>query len=220
MRGPPTAGTDEEAPEWSNGLDSSRARQRRATDARSAPEGRGAKRRVKSSVLTPDGRLHEQCGIEERCRSGRTGLTRNQVYGCTVPWVRIPPSPPVNQKRPLVGLFWFTDGGDGLEATGSTKRVSVLGAGAMLRRGGAPRIARRRFESIPPSPPKYKRPHPGPFVFSPRGLLWRRVIAQPAPHSARRCQYPDAGSVPHSTESWPPGAALLSSLRSQSMHSR
>ncbi len=31
----------------------------------------------------------------ERCQSGRMGLIRNQVYGSPVPWVRIPPSPPI-----------------------------------------------------------------------------------------------------------------------------
>ena len=31
----------------------------------------------------------------ERWQSGRMYLTRNQAYGNPVPWVRIPPSPPI-----------------------------------------------------------------------------------------------------------------------------
>ena len=46
----------------------------------------------------------------ERCRSGRTGLTRNQVYASCVPWVRIPPSPP-NRKAPQSGAFLFGEWG-------------------------------------------------------------------------------------------------------------
>ncbi len=41
----------------------------------------------------------------ERCRSGRTGLTRNQVYASCVPRVRIPVSPPHMKEPALAGFF-------------------------------------------------------------------------------------------------------------------
>ena len=48
---------------------------------------------------------YNQLRVAERCRSGRTGLTRNQVYGIPVPWVRIPPSPPEHKNPRPGGVF-------------------------------------------------------------------------------------------------------------------
>jgi hypothetical protein len=72
----------------------------------------------------------------ERCQSGRMGLIRNQVYGSPVPWVRIPPSPPENEKAPLWGLFVFSprgygfrtlfDASSGAAAFAVAKRLSHL----------------------------------------------------------------------------------------------
>ena len=63
------------------------------------------------------------------------GLIRNQVYGSPVPWVRIPPSPPENEKAPLWGLFVFSPRGYGLSNPVRRKQ-------------------RRRRNSILPSPRK------------------------------------------------------------------
>ena len=38
--------------------------------------------------------------LAERCRSGRSGRSRKPLYPSRVPWVRIPPSPP---------LFWYLE---------------------------------------------------------------------------------------------------------------
>ena len=121
------AATSGEVSEWSKELDSTNRRSRlgrttirqdcrigRSKEVRT-PEGRdagcisstaprrGENRlvaiRVKSSVLAPEGALLENVIREERCLSGRKSLIRNQVYGFPVPWVRIPPSPPINTKK-------------------------------------------------------------------------------------------------------------------------
>ena len=55
-------------------------------------------------------------------------LIRNQVYGFPVPWVRIPPSPPVTKKSPLQGAFFVTGRYVEFEPMGSTKRASILDA--------------------------------------------------------------------------------------------
>ena len=60
----------------------------------------GARSEATSQIrcTTPAGRFAKRtCKNTERCQSGRMGLTRNQVYGLPVPWVRIPPSPPPSQ---------------------------------------------------------------------------------------------------------------------------
>ena len=113
------------------------------------PEGARSEATSQIRCTTPKGRLAKRkCGIEERCQSGRMGLTRNQVYGSPVPWVRIPPSPPEKQKRALVALFCFS------------RR-------AWLRTSDPVRQAQRRSRmpgreaTIPPSPPNRKGPLDG-----------------------------------------------------------
>jgi hypothetical protein len=64
----------------------------------------------------------------------------------------IPLSPPEIGKGPAGPLSYFR-GGEGRRAPGSTKRESVLDAGAKRWRAAGPRIAPRRFESIPLFPP-------------------------------------------------------------------
>ena len=53
-----------------------------------------------------------------------------------------------------MGPFLFSCVLDDDENSCSTKRESVLGAGATLRRVADPRIALRRFEPISPGAPK------------------------------------------------------------------
>ncbi len=43
--------------------------------------------------------------LPERWQSGRMYLTRNQAYVNSVPWVRIPPSPPATKTSPERGFF-------------------------------------------------------------------------------------------------------------------
>ncbi len=108
-------------------------------DARSAPR-RGEDRqsdlnpiRCEAVRLEPDWRQSKEL---ERCQSGRMGLTRNQVCGSPVPWVRIPPSPPINKKGPTGPLFVYSwKGVLDSDPPGSTKRASVLDARSAPRRG-------------------------------------------------------------------------------------
>ena len=76
------------------------------------PEGARSEATSQIRCTTPEGRLAKRkCGIEERCQSGRMGLTRNQVYGSPVPWVRIPPSPPEIENGALEAPFLISSRG-------------------------------------------------------------------------------------------------------------
>jgi hypothetical protein len=70
----------------------------------------------------------------ERWQSGRLYLTRNQAYVHSVPWVRIPPSPPKIQKAPS-GPFLFL----AQWARMSTTRVRLIGRIADQHAEGARR---------------------------------------------------------------------------------
>jgi hypothetical protein len=74
-----------------------------ATDARSAPR-RGEERSDESNQVFggPRSPARIQYGIEERCQSGRMGLTRNQVYGS--PYRGFESHPLRQQVRPSSSL--------------------------------------------------------------------------------------------------------------------
>ena len=102
----------------------------------------------------------------ERWQSGRMRRIRNPVYGHTVTWVRIPPSPP-ETKTPLVGVlrFWGQGGVD--EPAGSTN-LSGTNSDA---EGGPERSEGRAsgtMRAIPPSPPHTTKGPNGPFAFPER----------------------------------------------------
>ena len=78
-----------------------------ATDARSAPR-RGEERSDESNQVFGDPRspARIQYGIEERCQSGRMGLTRNQVYGSPYRGFESHPLRQQIKKEALVASFF------------------------------------------------------------------------------------------------------------------
>src|SRR5689334_16856377 len=81
-------------------------------DSEAGPEreARRASLTDETSIWAGWGRHAPRCLILERWQSGRMRRIRNPVYGFTVPWVRIPPSPPEKCKRPCWGRLRFWRG--------------------------------------------------------------------------------------------------------------
>ena len=98
--------------------------------------------RIKSGVLAPQGALYKNASRPERCRSGRTGLIRNQV--CAYAYRGFESHPlRQNMKGPIPGLLYFCREGMGFRTLFDQRSRA-----AACWRGG-----RRAVDSIPPSPP-------------------------------------------------------------------